>query len=289
MSTNRSSKIVEMRSLRKQQTSDTDQEAGIPASNELIRVLVLDHDRETRERIQNALWTWPHKIAEAQSVDEAISLCRHIEPAALMAAIDFPDGYFGRTISSLRERLPQVAIVALGSGAEGKTVGDILAQGADAFLLRDDIHCSTLHDLLTRIQQTQQITCTTEKLRMPQMSVPWRESKMIGALICDISGTIIDANACMASWLGYPDPDLLFGKCVWRDLLNSRADWSAWKKVAGDTKALLHQPISVLTDDGQNLWMKVEVFAAPSFPSYLQAVFFDQTELALLTGRRKGH
>ena len=289
MSTRRSSKIVEMKSLRKHLTSGTDQEAGIPDSNELIRVLVLDHDRETRERVQNALWTWPHMITEAHSVDEAIRLCRHIEPAALIVAIDFPDGYYGRTISSLRERLPQVPIVALGSAAEGKTLGDILDQGADAFLLREDIHCSTLHDLLTRIQQPQQNTCTTEKLRMPQMSVAWRESKMIGALICDVSGTIIDANACMASWLGYPDSESLFGKCVWRDLLNSRADWPAWKKVAGDTKALLHQPVSVMTNNCQNLWMKVEVFAAPDFPSYLQAVFFDQTELALLTGRRIGH
>jgi PAS domain-containing protein len=120
---------------------------------------------------------------------------------------------------------------------------------------------------------------------LPKMPLPWRESSMIGALICDISGTIIDANYFMSKCLGYPEMDSLLGKCVWRDLLSSRADWSPWKEVAGDMTALLHQSIGITAKNGQILWMNVEVFAAPSFPSHLQAVFVDQTELAFLTDK----
>ena len=122
---------------------------------------------------------------------------------------------------------------------------------------------------------------------MPEMPLPWRESKIIGALICDISGTITDANDCIARWLEYSNADALLGKCVWRDILNSQADWSAWKNIAGDLTALLYQSITIKAKTKQLLWMKVEVFAAPNSPSHLQAVFVDQTELVLLTGRTR--
>ena len=74
---------------------------------------------------------------------------------------------------------------------------------------------------------------------------------------------------------------------MWRDILSSQAAWSAWKKIAGDMTALLCQSTSVKAKNKQLLWMKVEVFAVPSSPSHLQAVFVDQTEHALLTGRTR--
>lgn len=55
--------------------------------------------------------------------------------------------------------------------------------------------------------------------------------------------------------------------------------------VADDMTALLQQSTSITAKNGQILWMIVEVFAAPSFPSHLLAVFVDQTELTFLTDK----
>ncbi len=66
----------------------------------LIRILVLDHEHETIERVQNALWVWPHKVAKAKSIDQAVEMCQHIKPTALFAAIDFSGGINESTITT---------------------------------------------------------------------------------------------------------------------------------------------------------------------------------------------
>lgn len=257
----------------------------MPEDDGLIRILVLDHEPETLERLENALWIWPHKVVNAKSVDEALKMCQHLTPTALIADINFAGNHSGNTITTLRKHLPQVPIIALGSKSDDVTAGNILDQGADAYLPREELHRPTLHDLLQRIQRAPESSKALDFPVGPQMSLPWRDSKIVGALICDITGTITDANDCIARWLQYSNADALLGKCVWRDILNSQTDWSAWKKIAGDMAALLYQSTAVKAKNGQLLWMKLEVFAAPSFPSHLQAMFVDQTEIALLTGR----
>lgn len=247
-------------------------------SNELICVLVLDHTHETAEQIQDALWVWPHKVINATSIKEVVRICQHTQPTALIAAIDFSDNHDGNTITTLRQRLPQVPIIAIGPGSDSKAPANILGQGADAFLLREELHRPALHDLLTRVQRTPRIAPVSAIPPLPKMQLPWRQSRIIGALTCAVSGTIIDANHCISRWLGYRHPDSLLGRCMWPDLLGSRAEWSTWKKVAGDTSAFLHQSTELAAKSGQNLRVRVEVFAAPCFPSHLQAVFVHPTE-----------
>ena len=251
----------------------------------LIRILVLDDQRETLDRLENALWIWPHKVSNANSVDEAVTMCRHLKPTALIADTKFAGRYNRNIITTLRKHLPQVPIVALGSRSDKESPGNVLDQGADAFLPREELHRPTLHDLLRRIQRSPESSKVLDLPLIPEMPLPWQESKIIGALVCDISGTITDANDCLARWLEYSNADALIGKSVSSDILNSQADWSAWKKIAGDMAALLYQSTTVVAKNKQLLWMKLEVFAAPSSPTHLQAVFIDQTELALLTGR----
>ena len=71
------------------------------------------------------------------------------------------------------------------------------------------------------------------------------------------------------------------------NLLCCRADEFKWRQVAADTNVLLRHPVSIRAKNGQALWMKAEVFAAPDNPNYLQAVFTDQTEIALLKGQHE--
>ena len=277
-------KVSGMKALQRHCSRDSHPETDMSLDGELIRILVLDNEHDTLERLENALWIWPHKVANANSVDEAVTMCQQLTPTAIIADFHFAGSHNGNTITTLRKHLPQVPIVALVSRSDDVTAGNILDQGADAYLLREELHRLTLRDLLQRIERTRESIRALDFPVDPQMSLPWRDSKIIGALICDITGAIIDANHCIASWLEYSNAKELVGKNVSCDILDSQSDWSAWKVIAGDTATLLYQSATVKAKNGQFMWMMLEVFAVPSSPSHLQAVFVDQTEIALLTG-----
>ncbi len=89
MSGLRMSKVSRMKSIERFHTERFHQEPAVPVNDDLIRILVLDHERETLERLENALWVWPHKVANAKSVDEAVEMCRHLKPTALIVGIKF--------------------------------------------------------------------------------------------------------------------------------------------------------------------------------------------------------
>lgn len=268
-------------SIRRHRVPSVRCEPGVLLDSELVRILVLDDACDTLEHLENSLWIWPHEIATAGSIDEAVTMCAHLRPNAVIADAGFSGKKNPTTISSLREQLPGTAIIAIASNSERKTRAKLLEQGADACLLREDLRRPVLHDLLQRIQLTSGFVEPLTRLPLPEIPMPWKYSNIMGTLICDIAGVITDVNKCLADWLGYPHPDALRGKSVWRDILESQGDWPAWKIVAGDTDALLHQANAIRGRSGQLLRMKVEVFAVPGFPSLLQAVFIGQTEVAL--------
>ncbi len=249
----------------------------------LMRVLVLDDDREIIGQLENALWVWPHKVALTANVEDAVRLCRHLTPSAILVAVDRNKVSKSNSIPALRRSLPDVPIVAVVSRKQFVAPGRFLDQGADALLMREDAHRTTLHDLLVSVQHDPDTVKTATRAHVPTLALPWHRSEMIGALLCDVSGSIIDANRTLATWLGYPNIDEMRGRSVLRNLLTNRSDWVLWRQVAGDTSAIFHQETGVAARSGQILQMQLEVFAAPSHPSYLQAVFVDRTELAMLS------
>jgi PAS domain-containing protein len=260
-------------------------EAHLPSG--LIRVLVLNDDDDLASQIENALWMWPHKVSLVASAESAIALCQHLTPAAILAAADRDRKAAVRAISTLRRRLPAVPIVAVVSRKQSASPGSFLDHGADALLLRDDAHRPTLYDLLVSVQRSDSASATSMRAAPIELALPWRQSGMLGALICDVTGEIVDANGSLASWLDYSPCSEMRGRNVRRELLVNREDWAAWVDVAGDTRGLLQQQASIATRNGQIRWMQVEIFAAPRHPSHLQAVFVDQTELAMLSGRAR--
>jgi CheY-like chemotaxis protein len=255
------------------------------AESAIVRLLVLDRNPVTPQLIENALWVWPHRIATADSVQQAVKMCQHLEPAALIVSLDFPSQGRVSIIRSLREQMPAAVIIALGTRGQISNSGPILDMGANAVLTREALQRPTLHDLLMRLQPQPADENTRTIMSEQSISMPWRESQMIGSLICDIKGIVSSVNPCLVRWLEYPAPSALVGKCVWRDILDSRTDWQPWKSVAGDMTALLRHAMTVKASNGQRLWMDVEVFAAPDSPSDIQAIFVDQSELAHLSGR----
>lgn len=249
-----------------------------------MRILVLDDDSEIIGQLENALWVWPHRLTLAANVEDAVRLCQHLTPAAILVAVDSGKASEASLIPALRRRLPSVPIVAVVSRTQFVVPGKFLDQGADTLLMREDAHRPTLHDLLISVQRNPDLPKTAARTQMPELTLPWRRSEMIGALICDIKGSIVDANRVLATWLGYPNTNELRGRNVLHNLLTNRNDWEMWTQVAGDTSATVHQETGVAARNCQILWMQLEVFAAPNHPNYIQAVFIDNTELVILTG-----
>ncbi len=270
--------------LRRQRSIDS----GISdVASGLMRILVLDDDSEIIGHLENALWVWPHKLTQTANVEDAIRLCQHLTPSAILVAVDRNRTSETKLIPALRRRLPTVPIIAVVSRKQLLAPGKFLDQGADALLMREDAHRPTLHDLLVSVQRNPGAVKAATGAHAPELALPWRRSEMIGALLCDVTGLIVDANLSLATWLGYPNTDELKGRNVLHDLLKNRDDWISWKQVAGDTSAIIHQESAISAKNGQVLWTKFEVFAAPGHPSHLQAVFIDLTELAMLAGREK--
>ena len=257
-------------------------ETGAAASaSAFFRVLVVGDDAEIDDDIGNALWIWPHKLTHAQSVDDAVRLCGHLTPFALLVTVDNESSQKANPIPSLRRRLPSTPIIAVVPPRQARAPGVYLDQGADAVLRRDEAGRPTLFDLMVSVQRNEEKQSPETNQPYLRLPLPWRRSEMLGALLCDVSGEIVDVNSRMLSLLGYASRSDLVGKPVQQLLLADSNDWSDWAEVAGDTGRLICRKTNVKSADGQILWMKVEGFAAQHHPSYIQAVFLDQSELAI--------
>lgn len=253
--------------------------------NALVRILVLDNDRGTPQLIENALWTWPHRIAMAGCAADAIAMCRNLEPAALIVSLDFSADRSQAAIAALRNELPNTVIIAFTASVDAPNRGMLLELGANAVLTREELQRPTLHSLLMRLRQEPANDVVPVTRADALLGLPWRESKIVGSVICDIGGTVKAANECLAAWLGYPQASSLIGKCIRRDLLSSPADWAPWKTVAGDMGAVVQCSAAVRARNKQLMSMDIEVFAAPNSPTEIQAVFVDKSEPVQLTGR----
>ena len=121
--------------------------------NAQVRVLLLDDDPETPQLVENALWTWPHRIALTSCAADAITMCRHRQPAALIVSLEFLADRSGFAIAALREELPDVVIIALAQDVGAQNRGTMLDLGASAVLTRDELQRPSLHNLLMRLQQ----------------------------------------------------------------------------------------------------------------------------------------
>lgn len=267
--------------LRRQRAIES---VGSDVASGPMRILVLDDDSEIISQLENALWVWPHKLTLTAKLEDAVRQCQYLTPAAILVAVDSGKDSETRLIPALRRHLPTVPIVAVVSRTQFVTPGKFLDQGADTLLMREDAHRPTLHDLLLSVQRNPDAVKTAARTQVPELALPWRRSEMIGALICDITGSIVDATRVLAKWLGYPITDELRGRNVLHNLLTNRDDWEMWTQVAGDTSATFHQVAAVTARNAQILCMQIEVFAAPNHPNYMQVVFGDQTDLSMLTG-----
>ena len=107
--------------------------------NEPITILIVDDHQMVRSGVRAFLETQPdlQVIAEAQSGDEAVRLiAEHIPDVVLMDLVmPVMDGVTATRI--IRERWPQVQVIALTSFQEKELVQDALQAGAISYLLKN--------------------------------------------------------------------------------------------------------------------------------------------------------
>ena len=58
------------------------------AAGSTMRLVVLDDGGDMLEKIENALWVWPHKLLTAAHIEEAIVLSEQEPPAAILISVD---------------------------------------------------------------------------------------------------------------------------------------------------------------------------------------------------------
>ncbi len=237
-----------------------------------MRILVLDRSPETLEKIARTLWVWPNQLTSVKSLDEAIRSARIFSPTIVLASIEFFRQDAANSIRVLRDSLPDAPFIALGASSNPAEMAALLGKGADAFLSYEDLVRYNLHNILTRVQRIPRTAVVKKTLAMIRLPIPWHNSRIVGAFICDVDSTIIAANECLADWLEFPGARSLVGKSVRRDLMQNPDDWNAWTDIAGDVTASLQQTIGIKSNNQRLLHMRAEVFSAPDSPTRLQAM-----------------
>jgi NarL family two-component system response regulator LiaR len=119
----------------------------ISSSEQPIRVLVVDDHAMVRKglatflKVFDVTSTGPglplHLVGEAESGADAIKLCGELLPDVILMDMVMPDMDGATATRVIRQKFPQVQVIALTSFKEGNLVKNALESGAIAYLLKD--------------------------------------------------------------------------------------------------------------------------------------------------------
>jgi DNA-binding NarL/FixJ family response regulator len=101
-------------------------------------VLVIDNDTAYRNALAEALAATADLsvIASADNVNDGIELAMTLRPSLVVVDLRMPDGGGARAAREINRRLPEVAILAISVHSDAEHVREIIAAGADAFLVK---------------------------------------------------------------------------------------------------------------------------------------------------------
>jgi NarL family two-component system response regulator LiaR len=104
-----------------------------------IRVLLVDDHTMVRRGLGTFLKVFDdlQLAGEAESGEEAIQLCAEVIPDVILMDMVMPDMDGAAATRAIRQRFPQVQVIALTSFKEGDLVKHALEAGAIGYLLKD--------------------------------------------------------------------------------------------------------------------------------------------------------
>lgn len=104
-----------------------------------IRVMIVDDHTMVRRGLATILKVFDdlQLAGEAQNGAEAITLCGEVSPDVILMDMVMPEMDGAAATRVIREKYPQVQVIALTSFKEGKLIKNALEAGAIAYLLKD--------------------------------------------------------------------------------------------------------------------------------------------------------
>jgi len=104
-----------------------------------IRVLIVDDHDMLREGLASFLRAYPdlEMVGEASSGNEAIRLCRDLQPNVVLMDLIMPEMDGVTAIQIIHQEFSNIKIIALSSFSEDKLVKSALRAGATGYLLKN--------------------------------------------------------------------------------------------------------------------------------------------------------
>jgi DNA-binding NarL/FixJ family response regulator len=111
---------------------------GIPASNDRIRIMLVDDHAMVREGLR-VLLRPAHDITvvgEAENGVEAVAIARQLIPDIIVLDLDMPGGHGAAAVRELGEQLPKVKVLILTVHLEREQLLPLLGAGAKGYLTK---------------------------------------------------------------------------------------------------------------------------------------------------------
>jgi NarL family two-component system response regulator LiaR len=104
-----------------------------------IRVMLVDDHTMVRRGLATFLMVFDdlQLVGEAENGADAIRLCAEILPDVVLMDMVMPEMDGAATTRAIRQRLPQIQVIALTSFKEGELIKNALEAGAIGYLLKD--------------------------------------------------------------------------------------------------------------------------------------------------------
>jgi len=107
--------------------------------NKLIRVMLVDDHAMVRSGLSAFLYAYDdlELVGEASSGEQAITMCQRVDPDVVLMDLVMPGMDGATTTQQIREKCPQIQVIALTSFKEENLVEGALQAGAIGYLLKD--------------------------------------------------------------------------------------------------------------------------------------------------------
>ena len=166
-----------------------------------IRVMLVDDHTMVRRGLATFIKAFDdlQLAGEAESGAEAIQLCARILPDVILMDMVMPDMDGATTTRAIRQKFPQVQVIALTSFKEGDLVKNALEAGAIGYLLKD-ISADELHRAIRAAHAgrstlspaaAQALVETANQPPAPGLDLTEREREVLALMIEGLNNTQI--------------------------------------------------------------------------------------------------
>ena len=244
------------------------------------RVVVLGECVEAIATIHMALWLWPHEVVTANDATEAVRLTGRLTPDAIIVT----DPVFYSVAQSLilepRSQEFNVPVIVLYPYGCSPPRGSVLEREAYAVLAGQAKNIPVLQYVLARARRSPCEAFWRANDLPPRLPPIWRDSDTVGALICDNSGAVIDANETIAKWLGLGSRRRLVGREVGRDLKFRKRAWPEWEQLSAGLRQLIQGSWSVRGPDERMFTVQSDVLASPGNKRYMHVSLYCHEDIS---------